>query len=151
MSVTPTFTGEVQMRRYSDTSSQGVQVTFALHDREALEPLVQKAGKRFMAVLVEIGDDEQPVQPAAERAKVGPLCREAVGYCQMPDFQQWLPLHTQSTNGDHFNEQGCRDFILGACGIASRKELDASDEAAGRFVRLIRLPFMRYMKQRAPA
>jgi hypothetical protein len=145
MSITPTFQGEVQFRRYSDTSTQGVQITLALPDRESLEPLIHKAGKRFACVLVEIGDDELPVQEP-ERVKVGPLCREAVGYCQMPEFQAWVPVHTASNFGDRINEEGCKKFILSACDIASRRHLDEIPSAADRFISNIRIPFMRYMK-----
>lgn len=150
MSIKPTFQGEVQFRRYSDTSTQGVQITLALHDREALEPLVSKAGKRFMAVLVEIGDDEQPVQPVEpkERVKVGPLCREAVGYCEMPEFRLWI----NKTDGSYIADVAeAKQWILELCGVESRKELDTSPGAGAVFTGNIRVPFMRWMKQRQAA
>ena len=78
--MTPSFQGEVQFRRYSDTSTQGQQVVFAVEDREALEPFIGKEGKRFMAVLVEIGDDEQPVESKG-RGKLGDLCWRAIQWC----------------------------------------------------------------------
>lgn len=147
MSIKPTFSGEVQFRRYSDTSTQGVQITLALHDREALEPLIHKAGKRFMCVLVELGDDEMPVEPPAEKVKVGPLCREAVGYCEMPAFWDWLTTE-RFTEGD---EQSAKSWLLHLCDISSRKELDTDRQAGQDFVNLVRVPFMRWMKQRQPA
>jgi hypothetical protein len=144
VSIKPTFSGEVQFRRYSDTSTQGVQIVLSLHDREALEPLVHLTGKRFMAVLVQIGDDEQPVEPAAkEPVKLGPLCREAVGLCQMPEFQEWL---WSVQGGVPQNEALARGHILFTCGVESRKELDSDARAADAFVRLIRIPFMKHMK-----
>jgi hypothetical protein len=145
MSIKPTFQGEVQFRRWSDSSTQGVQITFALPDSSDLEPLKAKAGKRFMAVLVEIGDDEQPVQEP-ERAKVGPLCREAVGLCQMPEFHRWV---SECGGGSVVpSAQNARSAILEMCGVGSRKELDASAYAGNLFVNDIRIPFMKYMKTR---
>ncbi len=137
--MTPTFQGEVQFRRYSDTSTQGPQIPLALADRAALESFIGKEGKRFMAVLVEIGDDEQPVQPVAE---MGPLCREAVDLCRNEAFLEWLGVET---------EREAKEFVLQACGIASRLELDTNQEAADAFKLYVRIPFFRhsYVKRQA--
>ncbi len=144
MSIQPTFSGEVQFRRYSDTSTQGVQIVLALHDREALEPFIHKAGRRFACVLVEIGDDEQPVQEP-ERAKVGPLCREAVGYCEMPEFRLWI----NKTDGSYIADAAeAKQWILELCGVTTRKYLDSDLAAARVFKEAVRIPFMRYMKER---
>jgi hypothetical protein len=147
MTPTPTFSGEVQFRRWSDSSTQGVQITFALPDSSDLEPLKAKAGKRFMAVLVEIGDDEQPVQP--EPARMGPLCREAVEYCKEPEFQRWA-LERADLNGQP-NANLARDVILGFCGVESRKDLDTVATAAEKFRTLVRVPFMKWMRENRSA
>lgn len=131
------------MRRWSDSSTQGVQVTFALPDTESLEPLKHKAGKRFMAVLVEIGDDEQPVQPMP--TKVGPLCREAVEYCKDAEFQRWA-LERADLVGTP-NEMLARDVILGFCAVESRKDLDTVATAGEKFRALIRAPYMRWRRE----
>jgi hypothetical protein len=67
MSIEPVFSGEVQFRRYSDTSTQGQQIVLQVEDRESLRPFIGLEGKRFMAVLVAIGDDEQPSGATAAR------------------------------------------------------------------------------------
>jgi hypothetical protein len=145
MSLTPAFEGEVQFRRWSDSSTQGVQVTFALPDSEALEPLKHKAGKRFMAVLVEIGDDEQPVQQPPKKDQRGPLCREACDYCKLPEFQEWA----SGDGGYDRTEDGAKDFILDMCGLEkSRTELDGKPEAAAWFVQQVRVPFMKWQRER---
>jgi hypothetical protein len=157
MSIEPTWSGEVQLAGWSESHNSGCKVTFWLADSDELEAFraltVRKgntAGHRLACVLVEIGDDEQPVQPQRQRRPDmrGPLCREACDYCGMEDFQRWVPRHTNDRTGDRYSEEACKRWILRVCGVESRKELDASDEAAGRFVRLIRLPFM---KQRQAA
>lgn len=67
--MTPTFQDEVQLAGWSETHTGGPKVTFWLQDAEQLavfKALTARkgntAGHRFACVLVEIGDDEQPVQ-----------------------------------------------------------------------------------------
>lgn len=140
--ITPAFQGEVQFRRWSDSSTQGVQVTFALPDSEALEPLKHKAGKRFMAVLVEIGDDEQPVQQPTAKAKLGPKCIEANNLCRQADFQRWAALRT----GEEPSEGDAASFVKFLCTVDSKKEFDTDAAAGERFIRLIRVPFMKWQR-----
>jgi hypothetical protein len=135
------FEGEVQFRRYSDTSTQGQQVVFALTDREALSSFIGKEGKRFACVLVEIGDDEQPVQQP-ERPKLGPLCREAIDLCVMTDFWRYVQAE---------NEADAKEFILNVCGVSSRKDLDTVATAAEKFRALVRVPFIRWQRQQRSA
>lgn len=142
MSLEPTFKGEIQLRRWSESSTQGVQVTFALADADDLEPLKAKSGKRFMAVLVEIGDDEMPVQLSKETR--GKLCIEACDLCRLPEFQQWV----QNVADYAPNESGAADFIRTRCEVSSRKDLDTDAEAAQRFVMRVRIPFMK--RKRVP-
>jgi hypothetical protein len=157
--MTPTFQSEVQFRRWSDSSTQGVQVTFALPDSDALGPLKGLEGKRFMAVLVQIGDDEQPVPPQPKKDRRGPLCREACDYCAMADFQEWVcSLIEQGRfrppEGLVNDSEAAKWFIFAACDIGSRKHLDEIPAAADRFISNIRLPFMRWQReqrQRSPA
>jgi hypothetical protein len=146
MSVTPNFSGEVQFRRYSDTSTQGQQIVFAVADREALEAFIGKEGKRFMAVLVELGDDEQPVPPTPRKDTRGPLCREACDYCAMPEFQEWSAADDETPS-----EAGAKAFILTVCEIDSRKKLDQFSSAADEFIKRVRAPFMRYMREKGKA
>lgn len=157
--MTPTFQGEVQLRRWSESSTQGVQVTFALPDSDDLEPFKAKAGKRFMAVLVEIGDDETPVEPKAARSAIGPLCALAVQWCKSREFFDWLaPVFDRFQGGSAESaldisrasatagsrDAFCRVAVLAMCGIDSRKELDTNPEAAEKFHRLIRGPFYKH-------
>jgi hypothetical protein len=147
VSIRPTWQGEVQLRRWSESSTQGVQVTFALPDSGDLDPFKAKSGKRFMAVLVEIGDDEQPVQPRRKDQR-GPLCREACDLCAMPDFQAWVA----EAGGNRVATEDCaKQYILNVCDVASRKDLDRHAPAADRFVSNIRIPFIRWRRQRRAA
>jgi hypothetical protein len=146
--VSPLFSGEVLFRRWSDSSTQGVQVTFALADAAELEPLKAKAGKRFACVLVEIGDDEQPIQTSVKPRPAdtrGPLCREACDYCADTQFQRWV-YEDISPSGFEKTEQAAREWLLLACNVSSRKELDTDPLAGKMFVERIRIPFMRWQR-----
>lgn len=159
--MTPTFQGEVQFRRYSDTSTQGAQIVLGLADRDELQALVGKEGKRFMAVLVEIGDDEAPVD--VQKAKVGPLCSLAVQWCKSAEFLGWVrPVYDKFFGGDGSGwgdigsedmgpEAFCRHAILVLCDVDSRKELDKSKEAADRFHNCIRRPYTEWLSRRKQA
>lgn len=135
--MTPSFQGEVQFRRYSDTSTQGQQVVFAVQDRDALESFIGKEGKRFMAVLVEIGDDEQPVESKG-RGKLGDLCYRAVMWCRDETFCRWL-----AEEFGYPEEVAPEDIIKEVCSVNSRKELDA-EPARGRFISQVVGPWQRY-------
>lgn len=153
---TPTFAGEVQFRRYSDTSTQGTQIVLALPDREALQSFIGLEGKRFMAVLVQIGDDEQPVpanplisknsvrKPEMPREPLGDLCWRAVQWCKEPEFQAWVAARLDC-HPAAVGEEQAKQFIQHKCHIESRKELDTSPEAAYQFNQLIRGPYQKHL------
>lgn len=143
MTITPSFQGEIQFRRYSDTSTQGQQVVFAVQDREALAAFIGKEGKRFMAVLVELTDDDQPATQRKADVR-GPLCREACDYCAMQDFWKWI---TTAHRCEVKTEQHAKDWLMGRCLLAkSRKELDEKPESAAIFINEVRMPFLRWKR-----
>ncbi len=153
--MTPTFQGEVQFRRYSDTSTQGQQVVFAVQDREALESFVGMEGKRFMAVLVQIGDDEQPIPPNSTELKkpreyLGDLCYRAVQWCNDPEFQKWIAQRAGAC-ADIPSAELAASIIKGYCGVKSRKDIDADPVAKEKFQRLVIGPWQRDQMARRSA
>lgn len=163
---TPTFAGEVQLRRWSESNTQGVQVTFALADSSDLEKFRGLDGKRFMAVLVQIGDDEQPVDVRKSDIKVrksdiaheplGDLCWRAVQWCKEPEFADFISRayyqvfpggesRTPVVPTDGSQEVFAKFAVQRLCGIESRKELDTNPEAARKFNQLIRGPYQKHL------
>lgn len=164
------FAGEVQFRRYSDTSTQGQQIVLSLADREALQPFIGLEGKRLMAVFVLIGDDEQPEAPPVKaqkplkegpRRKLGRICEWLVYRCKEPAFQQWIRApydRAMGGNGkgwgdvhpDHdFGgdlERYARHAALVLCNVSSRSEIDGNADAEARFESLIRKPWAAHTK-----
>jgi len=153
--ITPTFQGEVQLRRWSESNTQGVQVTFALAESSDLDKFKGLDGKRFMAVLVQIGDDEQPVgakpliqkesaNSRSAREPLGDLCWRAVQWCKEPEFWAFL-MQSQPNMSDVECEADAASRLKFLCNVHSRKELDESADARSRFNRLIRGPYQKHL------
>lgn len=160
MSITPTFQGEVQLAGWSESHNGGCKVTFWLADSADLDAFraltVRKgntAGQRLACVLVEIGDDEQPVQPPPvaqpEAPKGGPLAKLAGMWCESAAFASWLErTYTDTWAVSSVTEpesKRCATTLRILCGIDSRAQLDHDDKAATRFQDLIRLPYMQHI------
>jgi hypothetical protein len=140
------FKGEVQLLRWSETSNQGATVTFQLADPSELErfktmTLAKKGmvGQRLAAVMVEVGDDEKPIEQPAPKQKPGELCILACTFCADKEFWKWADWEREDPCT---NEAEAKQFILDKCGITSRKELDTSIAAAKVFHEEIRKPFV---------
>lgn len=112
----PTISIELMLLRWSESSTGGASVTFALADGADLDRFRAlttakggKAGQRFMAALALLGDDEQPVEAPSPRAAAtapatqpaggggnqlgdppgGALARLAGQWCREARFQRW--------------------------------------------------------------
>ena len=147
--IVPLYSGEAQFRRYSDTSTQGQQVVFALPGRDELQAFIGKEGRRFMVVCVEIGDDEAPVpaiQPPKTREPLGELCYRAVMLCQDAEFQDWINREAKA-EGIPSKEQA-RDIICEWCGVDSRKALDDNGDAARLFRKYVLGPWQKHQQAR---
>lgn len=85
------------------------------------------------------GRDLAAPTPTAAALKGGALARLAGQFCAQPDFQAFI----RAAGG---GEQTPRDYILAACGIASRRQLDHDPEAAARFHARVRLPYLDWQR-----
>lgn len=145
------FQGEVQLLNWSETHNGGAKVVLQLADADDLESFklmtVRKgkvAGQRLAVVMVEIGDDEQPVQQPEPKSRPGELCVMACTFCADPKFWEWADKISEEVIE---GENGAKQFVLNMCGVLSRKELDAQPTAAERFHRTIRTPYLAWRKQ----
>jgi hypothetical protein len=96
-----------------------------------------------MVVLVEIGDDEQPVKPQDHhiedalgmvvKPKGGELAKWAGILCNDPIFWKWLTLDTLHLGFEITNNTQARMRVIEICGIMSRAELDHDPAAAKIF------------------
>jgi len=148
------FKGEAQLLRWSETSNQGATITLMLSSADDLERFKlmtlakgKQSGQRLMTVMVEIGDDELPVEqpaPVTQKAKAGMLCVMACKFCEDPLFHDWVSTRV----GICQDASSARKFILKYCSVDSRKDLDIDKFAAMRFHTLIRLPFLEWKERR---
>ncbi len=148
MSIEATYHSEVRFVRSAHSSKTGTTITLALPDSDELSKVAGFDGKRYMLALVEIGDDELPVQQpqvAAEKPKGGALAKLAGRWCQDPMFWAWL--ETDPLNAAR-SPAGAAACVYALCEIGSRADLDHNQEAAEKFHRLIRGPFIKYMASR---
>ncbi|MFM0503937.1 hypothetical protein [Paraburkholderia caffeinilytica] len=147
----PVFSGEMQLMNWGESSANGAWVKFWItpEDLEAFRSLKCKSGKiaghRVAAVLVEIGDDEQPVQQVEpEKPKGGELARMAGVLCQDVEFRVFM-----SAQGWHAgNDQEAAETIRQMCGVTTRAELDHNADAATVFHRVIRGPWVKWKAAR---
>jgi hypothetical protein len=144
----PTFQGEVQLAGWSETHTGGCKVTFWLADADDLDAFraltVRKgntAGHRLACVLVEIGDDEQPVEPPQEM-KGGAKAKLAGMWCRDNYFTHWVRSQSDLSPDD---------WIKATCGIQSKRQLDHDDESARRFESHVRQPFMEWLERNGRA
>jgi endogenous inhibitor of DNA gyrase (YacG/DUF329 family) len=149
------YSGEVQLQRWSDTSSGGATITLWLPDGDDLanfKLLTERKGKQagqILAMVIKTVDveDEQAITKDQKQSYPfymnGPLCRSAIGVCKNKDFQRFVDEYyvVTRTDGDLKSdpENEAKQVILQTCFIESRKELDTNDDAARRFAELMQL------------
>lgn len=137
------FSGELQLAGWGQTHSGGVKVTFWLNSEEDLacfkHMTVRKgntAGQRFMAVLVELNDDDTPV--AQNRGPARALFLSAIGLCKNDAFQRFCEGYEANVSGVSREEHASRT-IKKFCHVESRKNLDESIGAQQLFRRLMHI------------
>jgi hypothetical protein len=136
------FEGEVMLLQWAESSTRGRTVTFLLDNEGEAHPFRdftiksgKRAGQRFMCVLVQIDDDEQPVE---QRQKLSQL---AFLYCRDPIFWQWASERSFATVN---SEDTARAWLLELLGIGSRSDIDKTQENERKFEMLVKIPFTSY-------
>lgn len=81
---------------------------------------------------------KEPVSQPKE--KPGELCIMACNFCVDPLFIEYVSIGER----EPASEETAKEYILGICGINSRKELDANKNAASEFHDSIRKPFLEW-------
>jgi len=135
------FQGEVMLLGWADTSTRGKTVTFQLPEDGDMEhpfrhftlKAAKRAGQRFMAVLVQVDDDERPVEKTpAQLAFL--LCRD----------QQFWHWASERSFADVDSEAAARAWILEACKVSSRSQLDTQPFARQAWEAIVWQPWQKY-------
>ena len=136
------FHGEVMLLQWAESSTRGRTATFLLSDEGEAHPFRdfsiksgKKAGQRFMAVLVELDDDEQPVEQRQRYSQLAFL------YCRDPIFWQWASERSFATVN---SEETAKAWMLELLQLNSRSEIDQSQTEERKFEMLIKVPFSSY-------
>lgn len=149
-------TTDLMLANWTDSSASGHAVEFwcdppddgCFHIFEGFE----RNKDAFMAALVELDEDEEPIDQKAravveeasdrrKRARSGQkLSQVAAMMCMNPDFKRWIqyeyPLVTDPA-------QWMRERLQ----IESRAELDSNDKVAFKFHEVIRKPFAEWVNR----
>jgi hypothetical protein len=137
------YAGEARLMNWADTSSRGRTVTFELPPDSDTHPFRdlairqgKKAGQRFMLAVVQIDDQEEPVEQQKR------LSQQAAILCKDETFWQFAAERSISKID---SEASCRAWMLSGAGITSRKEFDTNNRAADWFISQCKLPFEAFM------
>lgn len=142
---------ECMLLGWAETHNGGAKIVLQLADPDDLEPFkamtVAKgklAGQRLALAIVEIGDDERPVESTAPKG--GPLSRLAARWCQDESFQRWIGVNFP---GSDDAEKLAAKRVRETCGVVSRAALDHDPQAAHLFHERIRIPYQIHLQQHA--
>jgi hypothetical protein len=138
------FQGECQLAGWSESHTAGCKIDLWLRETEDLDAFRamtcrkgKTAGQRLAIVIVEIGDDEQPVeQPPAVGRKHNPLTKSAGILCAELKFQRFVAMMTNNDAAEDGEEQAA-EFVREWCGVTSRAQLDETAEAGRKFAHLM--------------
>lgn len=138
------FQGELMLAGWSETHTGGAKVTFWLPDADALDTFrsmtVRKgntAGQRFMAVLVELNDDDTPKPAEVDKPKGGSLAQSAGVICGTEEFQRFASERADTWDAGLPQQQNAAEFVRQFCRVNSRAELDHSPTAKQLFGQLM--------------
>ena len=134
------FNGEAMLLNWSESNTRGRTVTFLLSDDGEAHPFRdftvksgKKAGQRFAMVLVEIDEDETVKERTPSQI--------AFLLCQDEQFWHWC---NERSFVEIDSEATARAFILEACGITSRSQLDSRPSARATWEATFYQPYSKY-------
>jgi hypothetical protein len=130
---------EVQLCDFGESANSGPWVKFRLLAPESLEPYRgqdrsgrnARTGKRYTLMLIELNDQEEPVQAEPKTYKLSQI---AGAKCNDPNFRAWLASEYGEPMPD---AEAAAAFIRQLCGIESRSYLDTIEHAATIFRTLL--------------
>lgn len=143
------FKGELQLLGWAESDKGGRTVKFQCGGDDEEHPFKRFGRKaRFACVLVEIGEDEQPVaQPDVVQTSTVSglrLSNECALLCKDKDFWVWIEGRVWGV--PIFSADKCAEVIRDLLEIESRSELDSDQAVAARFISEVLTPFNEWRK-----
>lgn len=140
------FQGEVMLLNWAESNTRGRTVTFQLPEEGEQHPFRhftvksgKKAGQRFMQVLVQIDDDETPVERKPSQT--------AFLMCQDDQFWGWC---NERSFTEIDSEETAKAYMLELLSAAvrgkvtSRSQIDTQPTVRAAFDMLVERPFQKY-------
>ena len=113
-----------------------------IHANDIPTPLLTATmGTRYMLAMVEIGDDEEPVQQERPKSHA----QEIAITCQTEGFRQFCYETFGSALDVGWSEEETIAFVRGHCGVKSRSEITHGSEA-GLIWRRLRADYEWWLK-----
>lgn len=134
------YQNEVMLLQWGESNTRGRTVTFLLPDDGDAHPFREfttkggkKAGQRFAAVLVQLNDDETPVEKTPSQM--------AYLMCKDQMFWDWI---NESSFVTVCSEDDARSFVCETCKVKSRGEIDRQGHAKALWDAMIYTPYTAY-------
>lgn len=134
------FQGDVQLLGWGDTSTRGRTITLQLTDEGDAHPFAtartksgKNAGQRYAIVMVEIGEDDKPVEKTPAQM--------AFLLCKDPNFWHFLNERSFAVVHDEDSAKAC---ICEFCGVSSRSQLDKDPAARSAWLMNFYNPWTAY-------
>lgn len=154
------YAGELAVYKLKWSDTHGYTAEFGMHEGDEGGHPLKRFGKgtRFYVTLVELADDEQPIDQVAkariekyikEASKGGKLSREAGMLCRSREFQLYLYHQHHIAPGwdEKLREQAARHYLCKTVGIKSRAELDHDEHKAAVYKNLIVDEYFKWVRQ----
>lgn len=126
---------EVRKIAYRQSAKDGLVITFSVHPNDMPAALAAAPiGARFMAALVEIGDDEKPVEQATPaKRKEYSLPQRVAMTCNEPGFVVFVRDGLGVRGLRPVDADMAAQFVRSHCNVASRSEILPGTEAARKW------------------
>lgn len=162
--MTPTHSGEVSILEASTSGVRGmadgtlrISIDFEPRNAKAAYALFGMPGTSIAVTGLKDGHAavSNPLESEGikteEKPKGGALAKLAGQWCADPVFWEWLVFTGQiiCDRIDSVDREDAISCVRMRCDVASRAELDHNPAAADKFHRLIREPYMQYLKERS--
>ena len=140
--------GQFQQVRYNDTQKNGATITFRFPEHTDLDKFRGCDGDTYNYMLCRandlgenVDDDGVVVEGKSiddekadawdhvleKKGKIGKECVLAIQTCKDPNFIKYVDDMQYHVEDEY--KRTTKEWVLRACGIASRKELDTNEEA----------------------
>ena len=129
-------------------SDGSLRITFEFEPRHAAAAFALFGPRGRAVAVAALADGAGAVKETApEKPKGGQWAKLAGMWCADPDFRVWADAQMLDDMGIE-DADDAADYVRIVCMVESRAELDNDPRAFDKFNRLIRLPFMAWMKER---